>query len=101
MSCRIAAKCISRRLLYDITVTLANGQYYPNWRRGWQNVGAGETFTKGWWQSLPAYVPLIGVSDFDLTVTDVTPAPYNQPPYPPAGDTATNGCTVTAVASGR
>jgi len=28
----------------------------------------------------------------------VTPPPYNQPPYPPAGDTDTASCTVTGIA---
>ena len=29
---------------------------------------------------------------------DVTPAPYNQPPYPPEGDVDSDRCTVTGVA---
>ena len=33
-----------------------------------------------------------------MTVADVTPPPYNLPPYPPAGDTDTAGCTVTGAA---
>ncbi len=29
---------------------------------------------------------------------DVTPVPYNQPPYPPAGDSDSSSCTVVANA---
>lgn len=86
---------LSRRLDYDITVSLANGQVFPHWRRGWQNVQAGQTFNKNWWQAIPAYNSLLGVNTFDLTVTDVTPPPYNQLPYPPAGDTDMDQCTIT------
>jgi hypothetical protein len=42
----------------------------------------------------------VGLNEFRLFAADVTPAPYNQPPYPPAGDTDTDGCTITVAASG-
>ncbi len=87
---------LTRRLFYDITVTLANGQHFPHWRQGWQNVGAGQTFNKNWWQTIPGYVSLIGTNQFDLFVLDVTPPPYNLPPYPPAGDTDVDQCTINA-----
>ena len=29
---------------------------------------------------------------------DVTPPPYNQPPYPPEGDSDSDSCVVTGVA---
>jgi hypothetical protein len=40
----------------------------------------------------------VGVSTFTLTGVDVTPAPYNQPPYTPSGDSDSAGCTITASA---
>ncbi len=41
---------------------------------------------------------LTGDNRFVLIAEDVTPAPYNQPPYPPAGDSAADACTVTGTA---
>ncbi len=87
----------TRRFQYTIDVTLGGGQYYSNWRRGWQNIQAGETYTKQWTQTIPDVPGVVGVNRFDMTVADVTPPPYNQPPYPPAGDTDTGSCTVTGV----
>jgi len=87
----------TRRFDYAIKVTLASGQSYTNWRRGYHNVARGETYTRAWTQSIPAYGTLVGVNVFDLAVLDITPEPYNQPPYPPAGDTATDSCSITAT----
>jgi hypothetical protein len=39
----------------------------------------------------------MGPNAFVLSVEDVTPAPFNQPPYAPSGDTAVAGCTVTGL----
>ena len=39
----------------------------------------------------------MGPNEFALVVEDVTPAPFNQPPYAPSGDTATDACTVTGL----
>jgi len=86
-----------RRLQYRIDVTLANSQHFSNWRRGWKNVMAEEYHTKSWWQMLPALAPLSGYNCFHLIVADVTPAPYNLPPYPPAGSIATDSCTIEGV----
>jgi hypothetical protein len=41
---------------------------------------------------------VIGCNVARLVVEDVTPSPWNQPPYPPAGDTDTDACTVTGIA---
>jgi beta propeller repeat protein len=89
---------MARRLDYQLNVTLASGASYTNYRRGYQNVWPGEPKVKSWAQTFPAYGTLVGDNEFQLIVTDVTPAPYNQPPYPPAGDTDTDSCTVTGVA---
>jgi beta propeller repeat protein len=89
---------MARRLDYQLNVTLASGTSYTNYRRGYQNVWPGEPRVKSWTQTFPAYGTLVGDNEFLLTVTDVTPAPFNQPPYPQAGDTDTDSCTVTGVA---
>jgi hypothetical protein len=85
----------ARRFDYTVGITLASGQQYSNWRRGWQNIQADQVWSRQWWQTIPALGTLQGENRFDLFVADVTPAPYNLPPYPPAGDTDTAGCTVT------
>jgi hypothetical protein len=89
----------TRRFDYAVDVTLAGGGHYSNWRRGYQNVQAGQTFVRQWTQTIPHYPTLEGVNSFRLFAADVTPAPWNQPPYPPAGDTNTGNCTVTGSAS--
>ncbi len=46
---------------------------------------------------LPAFNPLNGDNVFTLHAQDVTPAPYNQPPYPPAGAKDLHSVTVHVV----
>jgi hypothetical protein len=88
----------SRTLAGRLAVDLAGGQHFDNWRAGYTNVAPEASFTTNWNQSIPALGTLIGVNTFTLAVEDVTPAPYNQPPYAPAGDTDEAACTVTAAA---
>lgn len=87
-----------RRVAGRISAELASGAVYGTWRAGFTNLGPGETFSTGWTQNIPALGSMIGVNVFSLLAEDVTPAPYNQPPYPASGDTATGACTVTASA---
>lgn len=87
-----------RRIAGRMNVTLASGTYYASWRAGFTNVAAGGSYFTSWPQTIPALGTVIGDNTFDLLAADVTPAPYNQPPYPPAGDTDTASCTVTGVA---
>jgi len=88
----------TRRIAGRIDVTLAGGVSVSNWRSGYTNVGAGSSYTTAWTQNIPALGTLVGDNTFNLVIGDVTPAPYNQPPYPPAGDTATSVCVVTGNA---
>jgi hypothetical protein len=88
----------TRQLAGSIHVTLASGAHYSNWRRGHTNVAGGDDFTVSWGQMIPAQGSLIGDNYFRLIAADITPAPYNQPPYPPAGDVNTQTCVVTGVA---
>ncbi len=89
---------LTRRIAGRINVTLASGKYYPNWRAGSTNVQPGSTYVTSWNQPIPALAPLVGDNQFRLVAADVTPAPYNQPPYPPAGDTDSATVTVTGMA---
>ncbi len=86
----------NRRTAGRINVVLGNGTSYNNWRGGFTNLSNGETYSSIWSQYLPALGSLVGSNVFTLIGEDVTPAPYNQPPYAPAGDTDNDGCTITA-----
>jgi len=85
-----------RRYVYQVNLTDADGSFDLNWHRGWQNVQAGDTWTTSWTHGIPGLEGNWGTALFELEAIDVTPAPYNQPPYLPAGDTATDLCTITA-----
>lgn len=87
-----------RRLAARLDITLGDGGHLGNWRRGTTTIPGGGRFTSKWNQNFPAFESLVGDSVFYLVAEDVTPAPYNQPPYPAAGDTATGTCTVTGIA---
>jgi hypothetical protein len=88
----------SRRLAGRIHVTVGGGGYFANWRAGFTNVAAGNSYSTTWSQNIPALGSLIGDNVFKLVAEDVTPAPYNQPPYPPSGDSDSDACTVTGIA---
>lgn len=85
----------ARRLAGRVNVLLADGTAIPGWRAGYTNLGAGDSLTVSWAQTLPALAALAGDNRFVLLVEDVTPPPYNQPPYPASGDLAAESCTVT------
>ncbi len=87
----------NRRAAARIDARIASGAFYSNWRSGWTNLDPQEVYTTFWNQGIPALGTLIGVNLFTLHGRDVTPAPYNQPPYAPAGDTDSAACTVTAL----
>ncbi len=88
----------TRRIAGHLDATLAAGQFFPNWRAGYTNVAPGDSFVTSWVQNIPALGTVIGDNLFALVVEDVTPPPYNQPPYPPAGDTVSAGCAVVGMA---
>ncbi len=88
----------NRQAAGRIDLTVAGGASYGSWRAGWTNLAAGEQFSSAWNQNFPALGSLVGINTFTLTAVDVTPAPYNQPPYAPSGDSAVDGCTVAAAA---
>ncbi len=88
----------NRRAAGRINVVLANGTSYVNWRAGWTNLSPAEVFTKSWNQNFPMLGTVVGDNVFTLVGEDVTPAPYNQPPFLPSGDTDSDVTTVTASA---
>lgn len=87
----------TRRMAGKITADLAGGQRYPNWRAGWTNIAAGGSYGTGFNLNIPALSSLIGTNLFTLDAYDVTPAPYNQPPYPASGDSASDVCSVVGI----
>jgi len=88
----------TRRLAGRVDLALASGQFYSSWRAGWSNIAAAGFYASSWGQNIPALGSVIGDNIFTLHAADVTPAPYNQPPYPAAGDTAMSNCVVTGIA---
>jgi hypothetical protein len=86
----------NRRVAARIDVTLGSGSDYTNWRAGWTNLGPVEVFSTNWLQNFPAFGSLVGDNVFEIIGEDVTPSPFNQPPFAPSGDTDTDTATVTA-----
>ncbi len=87
-----------RRIAGKINVRLAGGATYTNWRAGYTNVAPLGSYTTSWVQNFPALGSLVGTTNFTLSALDVTPAPYNQPPYPASGDVEVRACNITAAA---
>lgn len=87
----------TRRVTARINITLANGTAVFNWRRGYANITAGSIYTTNWNQNIPLALSLVGNNLFTLEAEDVTPAPFNQPPYPPSGDTDVVAKVVTGI----
>ncbi len=87
----------NRRAAGRIDMVIGNGTPYTNWRAGWTNLSDSETYSTFWNQSLPALGSLVGNNVFTIIGVDVTPAPYNQPPFAPAGDSDSDACTVVAT----
>jgi len=86
-----------RRISNRIDVTIGNGQFFSSWRKGWDNYAPAVQRLFSWEQTVPNLPILVGNNAFVLNVEDVTPAPYNQPPYPMSGDTDTDSCTLLAM----
>ena len=88
----------TRRIAGRIDLLIASGASFGSWKAGWSNVGPLSSLVQSWNQPIPALGTLIGVNDFTLVAEDVTPAPYNQPPFPASGDTDRGTCSLTASA---
>jgi hypothetical protein len=88
----------NRRDAGRINARTGNGVTYSNWKSGYTNLGPNATYLTNWNQMIPALSAVIGDNIFTLAGMDVTPSPFNQPPYPASGGTATDVCTVHASA---
>jgi hypothetical protein len=86
-----------RRMAARIDVTLANGSFIPNWQSGYTNIAPLGSFVTSFPANIPAAGAVIGTNTFELVVEDVTPMPFNQPPYPASGDTCRKQQQVVAV----
>jgi len=84
-----------RQVAGHLDVVLGNGTAFPNWRAGHLVLAPGESHAISWNQLIPEILPAYGDNRFTLVAADVTPAPWNQPPYPPSGSTDWAQCTVT------
>lgn len=86
--CRLTCQAPAiRRLSARLDLRLANGGFISSFRSGSRVMGPGEVYTTCWQQSFPALGSLVGSNRFSLRAADTTPAPYNQPPSLPDGDT--------------
>jgi len=81
-----------------IDVALGNGSRIDGWRRGYSNLLAGDAYYFSMRQPFGAYSSLVGENRFRMVVVDVTPAPWNQPPYPPSGQLDSDLVAVHAAA---
>lgn len=81
----------------NLDLRLPGGQFYSNFRRGSTGLDAAEFHRVSWNQQFPELVILDGTTTFELHALDVTPAPYNQPPFPSSGSMSTDQCLVPAV----
>jgi hypothetical protein len=88
----------TRQMAAHIDVTLASGGFISNWQAGYTNIAPGSTFSTSWNTTIPALGTVIGTNTFQLIAEDVTPSPYNEPPYPPAGHEATDSCLIVGIA---
>ena len=89
-----------RQVAGTVAVTLAGGAHYPQWRTGQTTLSGGQTLVSRWNQRIPAMESLVGPNVFEFTLQDVTPPPFNQPPYTASGDTSADSCTVTGTKQG-
>lgn len=87
----------TRRVSGRIDIETAGGGFFPTWRAGFTNIQGQGVFTATWPQNLPGLGSLQGINTFTLSAEDVTPAPWNQPPYAPSGDRSEDSCTVTGL----
>jgi len=86
----------NRRAAARVNVTIASGSAFNNWKSGWTNLTSLENFSISWSTNLPALPTILGTNTFSLLGEDVTPAPFNQPPFAPSGDTDSDVATVIA-----
>ncbi|MFH1509218.1 MAG: FG-GAP repeat protein [bacterium] len=88
----------SLRTIYaNIRVDLANGVVFENWKQGVKTLSSFNYFSYHFSQMLPRSASVFGNNVFTIYAEDITSPPYNQPPYPPSGQTDTDVCVVMGV----
>jgi hypothetical protein len=87
-----------RRMHFRIDAWDPAHNHVPNWRTGYATIRGGEDRRWLWRLNIPAHPNNVGEHTFIVWATDVTPAPFNQPPYPPSGDTDIDQVIVTGIA---
>jgi len=75
----------------------AGGQYFQNWRSGELTVSPGQDTLEVWTQVLPNRWSFAGENLFLTRVVDITPPPYNLPPYQASGGSAIDTFTFTGI----
>jgi len=80
-----------------VDVLTASGLLVSGLRDGVVDVDSGQLVVIHWRQKIPEAGSLVGDNTFILTAQDVTAAPYNQPPYYPAGDKDMATTVVTGI----
>jgi len=86
-----------RRIAGRADLELPDGSSWPGWRSGFYNMPGAASEYVSWTTGVPALPSLLGRIRLELTVTDITPPPWNQPPYAPAGHSAAASCTVDVI----
>jgi len=84
----------TRQIAGRVDVDLAGGVYISNFRSGYTNLPPSDSLVYSWNQTLPPIGKLVGLSEFLLYAEDVTPSPYNQPPYLPSGFVEGDSCAL-------
>lgn len=68
-----------------------------NYKAGVVTLSPLGTYGVTWPQQFPASGSLVGSNLFSLHGEDITPAPFNQPPFAPSGDVAADTCVVVGL----
>jgi parallel beta-helix repeat protein len=88
---------LPRRAAGRADLHFPDGSTWSDWRNGYYNLAGHGSQYISWSIDIPALQPLVGQLRLDLTVIDVTPPPWNQPPYSPSGDIAEKSCTAEVI----
>jgi hypothetical protein len=89
---------LTRRVYGEIDYTTGSGIFFDRWRRGSVQISPDSFRVVNFGFNFPAQPQVLGDNVFTLYAEDITPAPYNQPPNPPSGDTCTSTNVVVATA---
>jgi len=80
-----------------IDLLYGGGMQVQNWRFLAVELDPFSSWDRCWTNEIPDFQSLVDKNIARLRVVDVTPPPYNQPPYPPSGSTAESVCYFWAV----